>query len=96
MTGIEIAASMRRCADVFENIGGTKQLNNANPAMLEEEQALGAAVFLCYLRDLFTVSDKEKFSRDEILVILEICRRDTNVFPAGIGQLVWNMENDDE
>ena len=55
--------------------------------------ATGAAAFLCYLRDLFTASEKEQFSRAEILVILETCSRDTDWFPSGIGQAMWNMED---
>lgn len=95
MTFSQAASSMRRLADAFDKIGGSNNCNKPAP-MLDGDLAVGAASFLCYLRDLFTGAGKDQFSREEILVILETCSRDAEIFPAGVAILMWNMEEHEE
>jgi hypothetical protein len=64
--------------------------------ILQEEAAVGAAAFLCYFRDLITVSNKETFRREDILVILEMLSSDDELFPMGIGRLMWEAYPDED
>lgn len=64
--------------------------------MMDAECAPGAAAMLCYLRDLFTVTPKEQFSREEILVLLHETCHDPEIFPCAIGASMWDMEHADE
>ena len=87
MTFAEAAGSLRRLADAFERIGGSKDMMHPKPA-LDGEFAVGAITHLQYLRDLFTHAGKEQFSRDEILVLLDTAGHDPEVFLAGTWELV--------
>ena len=92
MNALETASAMRRIADAVERAGAAS-IAKFPDAMLEGEAAVGAAGFLCYLRDCITVSGHDTWTREALLVLLETMSRDAEVFPSGIGQLMWNMED---
>lgn len=56
------------------------------------EQRIGAACMLCYLRDLFTATPRETFTRESILVILEAVSRDPELFSENEGVKAWSLE----
>ena len=57
-----------------------------------EQQATGVSV-LCFLRDLFTSTPRESFSRDEMLVILKLAVDDPELFPdQDQAQTLWSWE----
>lgn len=62
---------------------------------LPEGVEAGCAGMLCYLRDLFTITDREQYDRAEILIILESISRDSDWFPTGIGVKLWGMEDEE-
>lgn len=62
--------------------------------MMDAEEAPAAAAMVCYLRDLFTITPKESFTREEILVLLETVSSDPEIFPCGIGVKMWEMEHE--
>ena len=68
----------------------------ANTPSLEPESALGAAAFLCFLRDLITSSPLESYSKPSLLVLLETLSRDVEVFPHGIGVAMWGLEEGED
>lgn len=99
MTLAEASTSLRRLADAFDRLRqsqGDCPLPSKVLPVLSEEAAIGAASFLCYLRDCLTASPKEQWSRGELLVLLETCSRDGELFPMGVGSLMWEMETTDE
>ena len=91
MTVHQTADSMRRIADALERAGAAS-IARFPDSMLEGEAAVGAAGFLCYLRDCITVSGHDTWTREALLVLLETMSRDADVFPCGVGQSMWNME----
>lgn len=60
--------------------------------LMDAECAAGGAAVLCLIRDLFTATPDETFSREQILVILETLSRDNDIFPCGIGTTMWDCE----
>jgi len=60
--------------------------------MLNGDHAVGAALLWTYLRDLFTTTPKDTFTRDEVLVLLETISRDGEMFPPGILEQVANCD----
>jgi len=94
MTKQEYVTSLRRIADAIEDsrlpIPATRQ--GRDMPQMGEAEAVGAAGILCYLRGLFTATDRETFSRDEILVILREISEDDEIFPHGVGRLMWEVE----
>ncbi len=97
MTFQETASAMRRVADGIEKIAKDfkHDPDNGKPKpMLEGEAGAGAAVMLCYLRDLITASSHEQWDRGTLLVLLETMSRDAEVFPCGVGELIWQAEDD--
>lgn len=52
------------------------------PAIADEDMIIGAAFLWMYLRDLLTTGPKEHYSRGELLVVLDIISRDTELWPA--------------
>ena len=100
MTFSETAAALRKLADGLEKVlekhdGKDREIGSPTP-LLEGDASVGAAAFLCYLRDLFTGTPKEAWTRDELLVLFETMSRDPEIFPCGIGQLVWQLDDEDE
>lgn len=90
MSTTEIARTLRRLANALEKVGPGP--TGFVEAVLDGEAAVGAASFLCYLRDCLTASDKDVWRREELLVLLETMSRDGELFPCGIGSLMWQMD----
>ncbi len=99
MTFSESAQAMRRMADVLDKVvkaqGRDADSGKAKP-MLEPEAGAGAAVLLCYIRDLVSCGNRENYDRGTLLVLLETISNDPEIFPCGIGRLLWAAENEDE
>ncbi len=93
MTTQQMAAAMHRLADAIGKVSAGN-IWKVPDGQLSEDIAIGAAGLLCYLRDLFTLSNKDLYSRAEILVILETMSRDGEIFPNGVGELMWQAENE--
>ena len=82
MKGAEMAAAMRRVAQVVEKFDQIPLPKR--DAFLDPDLQIGAAAIVMYLRDLFTVSSKEAFTRDEIMVILNMVQNDRDIFSADL------------
>ncbi len=95
MTTRDAASAMRRIADVFDKMPSVK-MKDQHQDQLQGDFALGAASMVCYLRDLFTLTDRHQFSQAEVLIMLEAISRDHELFPLGVGRLMWEMEDEDE
>lgn len=99
MTFREAASAMRRLADGIDKIVDShgRDVGTGTPTpMLEGDHAVGGAAILCYIRDLVTTSGRETYDRPTLLVILEAISRDAQIFPCGVGTVIWNAEDDDE
>lgn len=97
MTFTETAAAMRKLADGIDKVvsqRGDTDTGHPKP-MLEGEASVGAAVMLTYIRDLVTTSNREDWSHGVVLVLLETLSRDAEFFPCGVGQLIWNAEDEE-
>lgn len=98
MTWGEAANSMRRLADGIEKVirqmGKDAETGLPKP-MFADDTAVGAAVMLCYIRDLFTLGHREVYDRPSLLVILEAISRDKELFPCGLAQVMWQMEHEE-
>lgn len=81
MTTHAFADTLRRIADALEKMPEEAFLKE-KPAFTDEHQIVAIAAFWGYLRDLFTGTPKDVFTREEILVLLETIGRDTEMFPA--------------
>ena len=95
MTYTETAVAMRRLADVIDGVVRDmgKDVDTGRPKpMLEGEAAVGGAALLCFIRDLVTASPNETYDRATLLVILETLSRDAELFPCGVGQIMWDSE----
>lgn len=88
MKGQEAAASLRKLANVLEKYNSVPI---PKKDALDEELQLGAAAMLMFIRDLFTVSGKDAFTRDEILVLLNMLQNDRDIFTIDI---IAVMESD--
>ena len=91
--------TLKELAEDYTRIGRKlSQLESGNSSlpfprgMMDAECAVGAAALLCFIRDLFTATEYEQFSRDKILVLLETVSRDADIFPCGIGKTMWDVE----
>jgi len=93
VTTRQLADTMERCAAALRSLPDAPMNGNPMP-MLDGNFAVGAALFWSYLRDLFTASEMEQFSREKILVILETLSRDPEIFPYGVVELVANCEKE--
>ena len=92
MKGWEAAHHLRRLADVveqFEHIPKLKQ--EAWP----EEVQVGAAAMLIFLRDSFTISSKTSFTREDILVMLNLLQSDKDIFTVDLVTLMDEAINED-
>ena len=100
MTIKETANALRRLAAAFDHVerkmpGADSPFGKIVPAF-NEEQALGAATLLTFIRDLVTNSPRDSYPREDLLVLLETISRDGELFPNGAGLLAWQAEGDDE
>ena len=75
MTVQEFADALRRIADALEKFDREKEVGLKKP-ILNGDFAIGAAALWGYLRDLVTVSGKDRWTRDELLVALDTINRD--------------------
>lgn len=91
MSTTETARTLRRLADALEKVGPGP--TGFVKAVLDGDAAVGAASFLCYLRDCFTGSKKDAWRREELLVLLHEMAHDKEMFPCGIALLLWEMED---
>ena|SRR5579859_2092480 len=97
MNATETVDALRRLATVIERHAENKKLNfPRNEAALDEAGAHGAAFMVCLLRDLIQASPVETWGKPRLLVMLETISCDPEIFPLGIGKLVWAMEVEDE
>jgi hypothetical protein len=86
ITGKAMAEAMRRMADAIEDLDQFPRLKSEQGPISEEHQ-VGAAVIVAYLRDLFTATPKEHFTRDEILIVLNEIQNDPNIFTLDLLEL---------
>jgi len=93
MTTHQLADTLERCSAALRQLPDAPLNGNPVP-MLDGEYAVGAALFWSYLRDLFTGTPIEQFSRDKILVMLEMLSRDPEMFPPGLVELVAGCEKE--
>lgn len=89
MTTKDAAATMRRLADAIEKLPDGKLPIKGG---IDEDCAVGAGAMLCFIRDLITTSTRESYSQAELLVLLEVISRDPDVFPAGLGVIMWDAD----
>lgn len=97
MTFTETANAMRRLADGMDRVvrqRGDAEIGHAKPTF-EGDMAVGAAVMLTYIRDLVTTSERPGWSQGVVLVLLEMISRDGELFPCGVGKLMWDAEEED-
>ncbi len=96
MTGPELASVLRRLADALDTLGNEPLYTGKKP-FLEGDNAVGAALLWSYLRDLFTgdggPEEKSVFTREEVLVVLDLVSRDHDIFPPGLCDMVTMADN---
>jgi hypothetical protein len=98
MTITETANAMRRIADALDNTvakSGSDPDNGRPKPTFEYSTAVGAAVMLCYLRDLVTIGTRETYDRGTLLVLLETISRDAELFPCGVGAMAWAPDDEE-
>lgn len=88
MTGPEAAAKLRKLADAIEKLDRCPVIKRDT---LDEEQQLGAAFMVMFLRDLFTIANKDNFTREDILVLLNTVQNDSEIFTADV-VMIMEME----
>ncbi|HET9131164.1 MAG TPA: hypothetical protein VFO86_09465 [Terriglobia bacterium] len=59
---------------------------------VNHQAMIGMAGMLCLLRDLFTATPIEVFSRDKILVMLKNMAESVEIFPNGEGIRMWEED----
>ena len=97
MTFTESAAAMRRVADAIDRAVAMQRIDpvTGKPTpVFDGDAAVGAASMLCYLRDCFTTSPRDQWDRPTLLVLLETASRDGDLFPSGMGSIMWQAEDD--
>jgi hypothetical protein len=94
MTFTEAASAMHRVANAIERVAPERgDIESGHPKpMLEGDVAVGGALILCYLRDLFTTGERETYGRADVLVLLETIARDGKLFPCGAARTIWECE----
>lgn len=99
MTFTQQSAAMRRLADAIDRAVASQShdAETGKPTpVFENDAAVGAASMLCYLRDLVTTSDRDVYDRPTLLVMLEMISRDPELFPSGVGSIMWQAEENDD
>ncbi len=87
-----LAGALRRAADT----AGKQKIPLAKAAYLQDDCLLGAALLWSFLRDLLTVTERETWKREELLVALETIARDRDIFPAGLVELIADLDKEEE
>ena len=90
----EAAQYMRAAADVMDQLDGRIDTVAKKPAVPPAEAA-AAAVMLCYIRDLVTAANNP-LGTAEVLVMLEMISRDSDIFPCGVGVAMWDSQEEAE
>ena len=89
MTGREAAAALRKLASVIEPFAHVPFIKRNH---MDEECQMGAASMLMLIRDLFTITGKEMFTRGEILVLLNDLQNDRDVFTIDLVAIMGEEE----
>lgn len=97
MTFRQTASAMRRLADAIDSAVAVVGSADLEPGMdtkptFNADAAVGAAAMLCYLRDLVSGGGRETYDQASLLVILHTISEDAEIFPLGVGELMWNAE----
>lgn len=98
MTYKDIPSSLRRIASALEKSPESAAAffpGERKSAYFAEDQAVGAACMLVYLRGLFMDSGRPIWDIPALLVLLETISRDPDLFPLSIGTLIWEAEDTD-
>lgn len=61
-------------------------------AKMNQDQCTGAALILCFLSDIFTISGKDQFSKTDVLAILDLIGK--RELPEGLVDLVKGLADD--
>lgn len=61
-------------------------------AGMNHDQCLGAALMMCFVTDLFTISGKNVFSKSEVVMILDMLAK--RELPEGMMDLVKDAADD--
>ena len=69
-------------------------VGDSRKPMLSADSAVGGAAVLCYVRDLLTNTPRDQFNRDELLVLLERISADQDIFPLGVGVMMWDVDDE--
>jgi hypothetical protein len=85
MNGRDAALNLRKLANAIERFDRVPGIRRD---VLDEECQLGAAGMIVYLRDLFTIANKEQFTRDELLVLLNNIQNDRELFTVDLVTLM--------
>jgi hypothetical protein len=91
MTFGQLAHTFHRIADALDMLPASVTFAPGDPPGLEGEHAIGAALIISYLRDLFTVARKDLFRREDILVILDEIRGDPEIMTPNLVQALDNL-----
>ena len=94
MTYASVATTMREMADVLDSLPDSERNQETGMEVPEfkPERVVGAGAMLCYIRDLLTASPHENYNRVDILVLLEMISRDSDILPCGIGVMMWDED----
>jgi hypothetical protein len=87
--------TLHQLADTHTRLGEALRRLPDEPIFIKQpkltgEYAVGAALFWSYLRDLVTAAERDSFTREELLVLLEVVSRDAELFPPGLFEAVAN------
>ena len=91
MTYGQLAHSFHRIADGLDSLPASVTFAPGDPPALEGGHAIGAALIISYLRDLFTASPKDLFRREEILVVLDEIQGDAEIMTPNLVQALDSL-----
>jgi hypothetical protein len=75
----ELASAYEKLSAVLKKVKDGP-FNKFHPPAMDEEMQVGAAFLWSYLRSLLTGSPKEAWTRDELLVLLDVIQSDHEFF----------------
>jgi hypothetical protein len=87
----QLADSFHRFAEALDSLPPSVRFAPGDPPRLEGEHAVGAALIIVYLRDLFTGSPKDLFRREEILVVLDETQADPEIMTPNLVQALDSL-----
>jgi hypothetical protein len=62
------------------------------PVVVKADAVMGMALMICFMRDLYTGTPKDVFTREEILVHLRTLAECEDLFPNGEGVQMWESD----